>query len=293
MTELDSTPLTASDRSPDLVVIEPTRGLLDIGARDLWHYRELLYFLVWRDVKIRYKQTALGAVWTVLQPLLTVLVFTIVFSRIAGIAVEGVPYPVFSLAGLLPWTFFSQGLTSSSNSLVGSSHLITKVYFPRILIPTAAVLAGLLDLAIALVALFVVMLVYGLPLVSGFLLLPLVLVLAFCVTFGVGIWLSSLNVRYRDVRYLVPFSVQLWLFLSPVIYPAADITRALVARGLPGWLYGLNPMVGVIEGFRWCVYGSGPPPTALILTSSVVAVLVMTSGVIFFRKVERSFADVV
>jgi len=285
--------LTAGDRSPDLVVIEPTRGLLDIGARDLWNYRELLYFLVWRDVKIRYKQTALGAVWTVLQPLLTVLVFTIVFSRIAGIAVDGVPYPIFSLAGLLPWTFFSQGLTSSSNSLVGSSHLITKVYFPRILIPTAAVLAGLLDLAIALVALFAMMLVYGLPLVSGFLLLPLVLVLAFCVTFGAGIWLSSLNVRYRDVRYLVPFSVQLWLFLSPVIYPASDITRALVARGLPGWLYGLNPMVGVIEGFRWCVYGSGPPPMAIILTSSVVAVFVMTSGVIFFRKVERSFADLV
>ena len=222
-----------------------------------------------------------------------VLVLTVVFNRLAGIGSEGVPYPVFSLAGLLPWIFFAQGLASSSNSLVGSAHLITKVFFPRILIPTASVLSGALDLAVALSVLIGMMAAYGIRPTPHLLALPLILALAFFVTLGAGTWLSALNVRYRDVRYLIPLSVQLWLFVSPVIYPASEVTAMLTRRGFPGWLYGINPMAGVIEGFRWCVYGPGPPPVSLISTSAFVAVFGMTTGVVYFRHMERSFADIV
>jgi lipopolysaccharide transport system permease protein len=277
----------------ETIVIESTRGWLDLGFKDLWLYRELLYFLVWRDVKVRYKQTALGAVWAVLQPLLTMVVFTIVFSRIAGIESEGAAYPIFSFVALLPWNFFAQGLTQSSNSLVGSSHLITKVYFPRFLIPFASVLSGGVDLAIALIVLGGMMAFYGVRPAAALLLLPVFVLLALITALAAGTWLSALNVKYRDVRYLVPFTVQIWLFVSPVIYPASMMMERLEASGLPGWLYGLNPMAGVIEGFRWAVLGTGSAPVSLIIASGVVSCLALAAGVIFFRRMERGFADIV
>ncbi len=277
----------------EAIVIKPARGWLDLGFKDLWLYRELLYFLVWRDIKVRYKQTALGALWAVLQPLLTMVVFTIVFSRMAGIESEGAAYPIFSFTALLPWNFFAQGLTQSSNSLVGSSHLITKVYFPRFLIPVASVLAGVVDLAIALIVLFGMMAFYGIRPTAPLLLLPVFVLLALITALAAGTWLSALNVKYRDIRYLVPFSVQLWLFVSPVIYPASNMIEKLEALGLPGWLYGLNPMVGVIEGFRWAVIGAGSAPVSLILASAVVSFLVLATGVVYFRRMERGFADIV
>ena len=275
------------------VVIEPSRGWAAHNLSDLWEYRELLYFLVWRDVKVRYKQTLLGAAWAILQPTLTMVVFTIFFGRLAGIGSEGVPYPVFSYAGLLPWTFFAQGLTQSSNSLVGSSHLITKVYFPRLVIPLASVLAGAVDFALAFGVLLALMAFYGIAPTIAALALPALLVLAFVTALGAGTWLSALNVEYRDVRYVVPFFVQIWLFVTPVIYPAKTVMGKLEQLGLPGWLYGLNPMVGVVEGFRWALLGIGTSPGPVIWASTIVAVALVVTGFAYFRRVERTFADVV
>jgi len=277
----------------ELIVITPTRGWFDLGLQDLWLYRELLYFLVWRDVKVRYKQTVLGALWVVLQPLLIMVVFTIVFSRMAGIESEGAVYPVFSFVALLPWNFFAHGLTQSSNSLVGSSHLITKVYFPRFLIPVASVLAGVVDLAIGLIVLVFMMGFFGIRPSVSLLILPVFVLLALITALAVGTWLSALNVKYRDVRYLVPFFVQFGLFVSPVIYPASTMTEKLEAVGFPGWLYGLNPMAGVIEGFRWAVFGTGSAPLSLILTGAIVSFLGLAAGVVYFRRIERGFADIV
>ncbi len=276
-----------------VTVIEPSRGWVALRLRDLWEYRELLYFLVWRDVKLRYKQTLLGAAWAILQPSLTMVVFTIFFGRLAGIGSEGVPYPVFSYAALLPWTFFAQGLTQSSNSLVGSSHLITKVYFPRLVIPLASILAGTVDFALAFVVLAGLMAFYGIAPTVAMAALPALLVLAFVTALGAGTWLSALNVEYRDVRFVVPFFVQIWLFVTPVIYPAKAVMGKLQELGLPGWLYGLNPMVGVVEGFRWALLGIGTPPGPVIWASAVVAVILLITGAAYFRRVEKTFADVV
>ncbi len=276
-----------------VTVIEPSHGWVALHLRDLWEYRELLYFLVWRDVKVRYKQTLLGAAWAILQPTLTMIVFTIFFGRLAGIGSEGVPYPVFSYVGLLPWTFFAQGLTQSSNSLVGSSHLITKVYFPRLVIPLASVLAGAVDFVLAFVVLLALMAFYGIVPTAAVLALPALLGLAFATAVGAGIWLSALNVAYRDVRYVVPFFVQIWLFVTPVIYPAKMVAGKLEQLGLPGWLFGLNPMVGVVEGFRWALLGIGTPPGPVTWASTIVAVALVVTGVAYFRRVEKTFADVV
>jgi lipopolysaccharide transport system permease protein len=274
-------------------VIEPGTGRLSLGLRDLWSYRELLYFLIWRDVKVRYKQTVLGAAWAVLQPLLAALVFTIFFGRLAGISSDGLPYPLFAYAGLLAWTFFAQGLTQSAASLVSSANLITKVYFPRLVIPLSSVLAGLVDLAVAFPVLGVFLLWYRHSPGAELLFFPLFLLLALLTAGGVGVWLAALNVEYRDVRYVVPFLVQLWLFVTPVIYPASAVVRQLERLGLPGWLAGVNPMAGVVEGFRWSLLGAPPLAPGLLAASVTAAALVALSGMLYFRRVERSFADVV
>ena len=271
----------------EITVIEPQGRLAGPRLREVWAYRELLYFLVWRDVKVRYKQTVLGAAWAILQPLATAAVFTIFFGRLAGIPSDGLPYPLFAYAGLLVWTFFAQGLAQSSASVVGSANLITKVYFPRLVIPFSAVLSGLLDLAIATPLLVVMMAYYRVWPGAAIVAAPFVLALALLAVTGVGLWLSALNVEYRDVRFVVPFLVQLWLFVTPVIYPASVVTPRLERLGLPGWVLGLNPMAGVVEGFRWATLGTGAAPVSLLSASAVVA------GVLYFRSVERSFADVV
>lgn len=270
-----------------MTVIRPSRGWPRIGLRELWEYRELLYFLVWRDVKVRYKQTVLGAAWAILQPVATMVVFSLFFGRLAGVPSDGVPYPVFSLAALVPWTFFAQGLAQSANSLVGSQNLITKVYFPRLAIPAATVLSGVVDFALAFPVLLGVMAWHGIvPGVRILWLVPLLL-LAFVTALGAGLWLSALNVRYRDVRYVLPFLIQLWLFATPVAYPASLLQEP--------WrtVYGINPMAGVVEGFRWALLGTGPSPGPLLAASTAAALLLLASGILYFRRMERTFADVV
>jgi lipopolysaccharide transport system permease protein len=276
-----------------VLVIEPGRRFAAVRLKELWQYRELLYFLVWRDIKVRYKQTVLGAAWAILQPLATAVVFTLFFGRLAGIGSDGLPYPLFSYAGLLVWTFFAQGLAQSSASVVGSANLITKVYFPRLVIPLAAVLSGLLDLAVATPLLGVMMAYYKVWPGAAIVAVPLVLLLALLAATGVGLWLAALNVEYRDVRYVVPFLVQLWLFVTPVIYPASTVAPHLEKLGVPGWALGLNPMAGVVEGFRWAMLGRGAPPISLVATSAIVALVLCVTGALHFRSVERSFADVV
>lgn len=279
--------------SDQLIIIEPSAGWVPVNVRELWEYRDLLFFLVWRDVKIRYKQTALGAAWAILQPTLTMIVFTIFFGGLAGIASDGLPYPVFSYVGLLPWTFFAQGLSQSSNSLVGSQALVTKVYFPRLMIPLATVVAGVVDFVLAFLVLVGLMAYYGIWPGLNIIWLPVFLVLAFVTALGVGLWMSALNVEYRDVRYVVPFLVQIWLFVTPVIYPASAVTGRLESLGLPAWLVGLNPMAGVVEGFRWALLGVESRPGPIVLASVVVATVLLISGTVYFRRMERTFADVV
>ena len=265
--------------------ITPT-GSLGLGLRELWEYRELVGFLVWRDLTLRYRQTVLGAAWAILQPLATTIVFSLVFGRLARMPSDGVPYPLWSFAGLLPWMYFANGLTQASMSLVGSANLITKVYFPRLAIPLAATLAGLLDFAIGLVVLAASMALYGVVPGPAMLLLPLIVLLAVAAAVGVGLWLSALNVQYRDVRFAVPFLIQFWLFATPVVYPSSLLPGAWRA------VAGINPMAGVVELFRWAVLG--PPPSApLVIASCAMIAVVLVTGVLFFRRVEERFADVI
>ncbi|MGQ0792549.1 MAG: ABC transporter permease [Deltaproteobacteria bacterium] len=258
-----------------------------LNLRDLWRYRELLYFLTWRDIKVRYKQTIIGAGWAVLQPLLTMVVFTIFFGRIASIPSEGIPYPIFSYSGLLLWTYFSTSVSSSSNSLVGSANLITKVYFPRLIIPLSSAVAGVVDYFIALTILVLMMLYYGFAPGLSIVFLPATLVLAFISATGVGLWLSALNVKYRDVRYAIPFFIQLMLFATPVIYPA-DLAPERFR-----WLMALNPISGIIDAHRACVLGYKPIDWDFFLLSSAASVVIFLTGVVYFRRVERTFADVI
>jgi lipopolysaccharide transport system permease protein len=276
-----------ADESPRLVVIEPARGWKALGLRELWEYRELLYFLTWRDVKVRYKQTALGALWAILQPLSTMVVFSLFFGRLAKVPSEGVPYPLFSFAALVPWTFFANGLMQSANSVVANQNLITKIYFPRVAIPIATVLSGAIDFALAFVLLLGLMLWYGVAITPQALwIIPLAL-LALVTALGVGLWLSALNVQYRDVRYTAPFLAQLWLFATPIAYPSSLISEP--------WrtIYGINPMVGVVEGFRWALLGTRTEPGAMIIVSSAAALIVLIGGALYFRRMEQTFADVV
>jgi lipopolysaccharide transport system permease protein len=286
---------TQKTQSPELPItrIEPSKGWVSLKLRDLWEYRELLYFLVWRDVKVRYKQTVLGAAWAIIQPFFTMVVFTIFFGKMAKIGSDGLPYPIFSYAGLLPWTFFAHGLSQSSNSLVGSSNLIKKVYFPRLVIPISSVLSGVVDFVLAFTVLLGMMGWYGIWPNGAIVFLPFLLVLAFAAALGVGMWLSALNVQFRDIRYVVPFFVQLWLFVTPVIYPSSKAIPYIEKLGLPGWILGLNPMAGVVEGFRWALLGSSATPGPIILTSSLVALTLLITGTFYFRRMEKTFADVV
>lgn len=282
------TPSDLSAATVPFVRIQPSKGWVSLKLRELWQYRELLYFLTWRDVKVRYKQTALGVLWAIIQPFMTMVVFSIFFGRLAEIPSDGIPYPVFSFAALVPWTFFSQGLSQSSNSLVGSSNLIRKVYFPRLVIPISSVVSGVVDFVLSFVVLLAMMLYYGIVPTANVIWLPALVLLAFVTSLGVGLWLSALNVRYRDVRYIVPFLTQFWLFATPIAYPSSLIENDLLRT-----LYGLNPMTGVVEGFRWALLGTDTAPGPLILVSSLAAVLVLVSGAFYFRRMEKIFADVV
>ena len=276
-----------SDTPVRWIVVEPPRRWPTLGLGELWAYRELLYFLVWRDVKVRYKQTVLGVAWAILQPLATMLLFSLFFGRLAKMPSDGVPYPLFALSALVPWTFFANGLTQSANSVVISQNLITKVYFPRLAIPFATVLAGALDFVLAFALLVAFMAWYGFaPSPNALGVLPYSL-LALVATLGVGMWLAALNVQYRDVRYAVPFLVQLWLFATPIAYPST------LLAGPWRTLYALNPMVAVVDGFRWSLVGTTAPPTSTIAASSAVALLVLVTGAFYFRRMEQSFADVV
>ncbi len=268
-------------------VIEPSRGLLHLDLGALWRHRELLYFLVWRDVKIRYKQTALGAAWAILQPVVTMAIFSVVFTYILRVPSDGLPYPVFVFAALLPWTYFAQALTRTSQSLLGDAAVIRKVYFPRLLIPVAAALVPLVDLAVAGTALVALMAWYGIAPTWAVLTLPLFVGLALCSALALGLFLSALNVRYRDVGYAVPFLVQAGMYASPVAYSVSLVPER--------WrdLYGLNPMVGVIEGFRWALLDKASPDVRVILVSGAVVLLTLLAGLVYFRYMERTFADVI
>lgn len=270
-----------------ITVVEPSRGWINLRLRDLWEYRELLYFLTWRDIKVRYKQTALGAAWAVIQPFCTMVVFSLFFGRLAKVPSDDIPYPIFSYAALVPWTFFAQGLTQSSNSLVGSSHLITKVYFPRLVIPISSVLSGLVDFVIAFVVLIGMMFYYDLYPSGAIVFLPGLLLLALTTALGVGLWLSALNVKYRDVRYTVGFLTQFWLFATPIAYPSSLLSEP--------WrtIYAINPMVGVVEGFRWALLGTRTAPGPIVAVSALVAIALLVGGAFYFRRMEKTFADVV
>jgi lipopolysaccharide transport system permease protein len=276
-----------SNTSASVMVLEPSKRFVRLNLRDVWTYRELLYFLIWRDIKVRYKQTALGAAWAILQPVLTMVVFSVFFGRLAKVPSDGIPYPVFAFTALLPWQLFAYALSESSNSLVGSQNLITKVYFPRLVIPLSSVLAGLVDFAIGFTVLLGLMWYYGITPTAAIIFLPLFVAFAIATALAVGLWLSSLNVKYRDVRYTIPFLTQFWMFATPVAYPSSLVPRE--------WhtLYGLNPMAGVVEAFRWAVLGRTEAPGPL-LAASVVAVLgLLISGLAYFRTTETTFADLV
>lgn len=267
--------------------IAPSQAWAPLRLGELWAYRELLYFLIWREIKVRYKQTALGAAWAILQPLTTMVVFSIFFGRLARIPSDGVPYPVFAFCALLPWQLFAFALTESSNSVVANQRLITKVYFPRLIIPIAAIAVGLVDFAVAFAVLGAMLFYFGMHPGIALVTVPLWTLLAVATALGVGLWLAALNVRYRDVRYTLPFVAQLWLFVTPVAYPSSLVPEA--------WrtLYAVNPMVGVVEGFRWALLGGTGSPGAMVLVSAVVVAAILVSGLFYFRRVERTFADVI
>jgi homopolymeric O-antigen transport system permease protein len=270
---------------PSPVRIEPPRGWLELRLREVWHYRELLYFFVWRDVKIRYKQTAIGVLWVILQPLLTMGVFTLFFGRLAKLPSQGLPYPIFYFAALVPWTYFSSALQGATNVVVENQRVITKVYFPRLVLPFSAVLSGLVDFAIGFAVLAILTLAYGIRPTLAALWLPVLLLLAILTALGVGLWMSALNALYRDVRYVMPFVVQFWMFASPVAYPSALVPERW------RWLYGLNPMAGVIDGFRWALTGHGQPPGPMLLASTAMVAVVLVGGLFFFQRMEGTIAD--
>jgi lipopolysaccharide transport system permease protein len=267
--------------------IVPSPAWVPLKLGELWSYRELLYFLVWRDIKVRYKQTALGVAWALLQPLLTMVVFSIFFGRLAGIPSDGVPYPVFAFCALVPWQLFAFSLTESSNSVVTNQRLISKVYFPRLMMPLAAMGVGLADCGVASVLLLLLAWYFGLTPGLAILTIPLWVLLAVLSALSVGVWLSALNVKYRDVRYTVPFLAQTWMFATPVAYPTSIVPEA--------WrpIYALNPMVGVVDGFRWAILGAGEPPGLTVVVSVLSVATLLIGGLYFFRRTERTFADIV
>lgn len=269
------------------VRIEPSKGWVSLKLRELWEYRELLYFLIWRDIKVRYKQTILGGAWAIIQPFFTMIVFSLFFGKLAKMPSDGIPYPIFCFAALVPWGFFANGMSQASNSLVGESNLIKKVYFPRLSIPIASVLGGIVDFALALVMLLGMMLYYGMTPSLNAAALPLFLILAFITSLGTSLWLSAMYVQFRDVRHVIPFLSQIWMFATPVAYPSSLLDEP--------WrtLYGVNPMVGVVEGFRWALLGTQTTPGLTIIISYLVAIGLLLSGAYYFRRMEKTFADVI
>lgn len=280
-TQRGETPLTVT-------TVRPSRGWLGVNLRELWRYRELIYFLIWRDVKVRYKQTLLGAAWAILKPFFSMIVFSVIFGTLAKIPTDEVPPPLFYYSGLLSWVFFQDGITKASNSLVSGRNLITKVYFPRLAIPISSVISGLVDFLLAFLVLIGMMVYYGYRPTKAIWTLPLFLLLALITSLGGGLWLAALNVAYRDIGYVTPFLVQAWLYASPVVYSAT-----LIKGDLWQLVYGLNPMAGVVQGFRWAMLGVGQPPSSSLVASVAVALFLLISGALYFRRMERTFADVV
>jgi lipopolysaccharide transport system permease protein len=271
-----------------VTIIKPSRGWRSVNLRELWRYRELIYFLVWRDVKVRYKQTLLGAAWAILKPFLSMVIFSVIFAGLANLETDGAPPPIFYYAGLLPWVLFQDGVTKAGSSLVIGSSLITKVYFPRLSIPLASVVAGIVDFGLAFLVLIAMMVYYGVRPTAALWTLPLFLLLALITALGVGLWLSALNVSYRDIGYITPFLMQAWLYASPVVY-----STSIIPAGFAQIAFGLNPMAGVVQGFRWAIIGGAPPPAGLFALSVGVSIILLISGVLYFRRTERTFADVV
>lgn len=270
-----------------VIRIEPSRGWGSLSLKDVWEYRELLGIFVWRDLKVRYRQTVIGASWAIIQPFLTMVIFSIFFGRLAGVPSDEIPYPIFSYAALVPWTFFANSINQASNSLVNSADMIKKIYFPRLTMPIASVLAGLVDFALAFIVLVGMMLYYGFVPTVNTLWLPGLVILSMMTALGVSFWLSALNVQFRDVRYMIPFITQAWLFATPVAYPSSMLSEP--------WqiVYGLNPMVGVVEGFRWALLGTDTAPGPMIIVSFTVSLVVLISGAYYFRRMEKTFADVI
>jgi lipopolysaccharide transport system permease protein len=275
------------DKNISTSIIRPSQGWASLRLGEIWNYRELLYFLIWRDIKVRYKQTVLGAAWAIIQPVFAMAVFSVFLGRLAKVPSDGLPYPIFTYCALLPWQLFAYAMAESGNSLVASQNLITKVYFPRLVIPIAAVLAGMMDFAIAFVVLLGMMIYYGITPTVAIWSLPLFLLLAIATALAIGLWLSALNVTYRDVRYTIPFLTQIWLFATPVAYPSSLLPEKWRA------LYGLNPLAGVVEGFRWALLGKAEGPGPLLAVSVVMVLVLLVGGLYYFRRMEKTFADVV
>jgi lipopolysaccharide transport system permease protein len=282
----ESSESPSQDARVPSIIIRPPRKWVPVDFKEIWEYRELLYFFTWRDVKLRYKQTGLGIAWAVIQPLFMMVIFSIFFGGLAKIPSDGVPYPLFSLAALLPWTLFAEGMTRSTISMVSNANIMTKVYFPRLIMPVASIMSPLVDFCVAFGILIIVMAYYGFVPTINVIFLPLLVVFAMMTSLAVGLWLSALNVKYRDFQYTVPFLIQIWLFASPVVYPASMVPEQFQ------FLYALNPMSGVIEGFRWALLGTTPPSMMIFISLGVVIVL-MVSGVLYFRRMEQYFADIV
>ena len=286
-TPLAGAPVRAIARTKPSVVIQPSKGLFHLDLHEVWQYRELLYFLVWRDVKVRYKQTVIGAAWAIFQPLMIMLIFTVIFGKFANIPSDGLPYPIFAYTGLLPWTYFSQAIARSSVSLVSDADLIRKVYFPRLIIPIASVVSPIVDFLLAFLVFIGMMVWYGITPTWGAATLPLFFLLALCTALSVSLWLSALNARYRDIGHTIPVLIQLWLYASPIAYPVSLVPER--------WrlIYSLNPIAGVVEAFRWGLLGKESPDFRVIAISAVVVVALLIGGLLFFKRMERTLADVV
>jgi lipopolysaccharide transport system permease protein len=275
------------DRSGPSLRIEPSKGWASLRLDELWHYRELLYFFVWRDVRVRYKQTMLGGSWAVIQPLFTMVIFSLFFGKLARIPSDGLPYPIFSYTALVPWTLFANGLGQSANSLVGCANLIKKVYFPRMAVPIGTVLAGIVDFFLAFIVLLGMMIYYGAMPTLRLFWVPFFVLLALITSLGTGLWLSALNVQFRDVRHILPFITQIWMFATPIAYSSSLV--------VPSWrtVYAMNPMVSVIDGFRWTLLGTAMPSISMMAISVLVSSVILISGAFYFRRMERTFADIV
>jgi lipopolysaccharide transport system permease protein len=279
--------LTITSPEPETILIRPAAGWSALNLRDLWVYRELVFFLIWRDIKVRYKQTVLGATWAILVPVMQMVIFTLLFGNIAKLASDGLPYPIFSYTALLPWGLFSGALMDAGRSLVLNRNMITKIYFPRLVIPISSVIARLVDFGIAFVVLLGMMVYFKITPTSAIWTLPLFMLLALITALGVGLWLSAMNLMYRDIGYILPFITQFWFFITPIVYSSKEIS--------PTWrlVYALNPMVGVVEGFRWALLGTDTAPTAILAVSVTISVVVFVSGMFYFRRMEKYFADLV